>query len=108
MTATPAAAITAPAIAPTATPRTAPSRRRPSAEPPRRRARAPTSETATRAAPATTNCQLPPGSTALEPTSGWRRLPQRMRNAANSQIFTGPQRGVLVDGESGDDGGEKG
>src|SRR5438552_18069633 len=40
-----------------------------------------------RTAPARTNSQLPPGSTALEPMSGWRRLPHRTRKAAKTQIF---------------------
>src|SRR5438093_7366580 len=104
ITATARAAITPPAAAPIAAPRREPARRRPIDAASSRRSRAAASDKMRRAAPATTNCQLPPGSSAVGPMSGWRRMLQRMRKGANSEIFTRREREVLVDGEYGDDG----
>src|SRR6266480_103869 len=99
-TTTTTSAIAPAANAPIATPRTAPARRRPSpsgSSPSHREARR---ELPIKAAPARTNCQLPPGSTALEPMSGWRRLPQRtsrMNLPVHDAPVEGLRRGSLLE-----------
>src|SRR5256885_3753113 len=86
-TTTTTSAIAPAANAPMRAPRNAPARRRPSPSGSSPSHRAARRELPIRAAPARTNCQLPPGSTALEPMSGWRRLPQRTSRIAKSQIL---------------------
>src|SRR5712691_664586 len=97
-------AIAPAASAPIAAPRTAPALRNPSAAASSPIQRPAATDTATRAAPARTNCQLPPGSTAVPPISGWRRLPQKTRKAAKSQSFKSPPRGELAEGQPSDEG----
>src|SRR5438309_1238392 len=107
-TRTSTAAITPATDAPIKTARNAPARRTPRAAASSPIARAATTETPTRAAPARTKCQLPPGSTAVLPRNGWRRLPQRTRRTAKSQTFKSPPRGELADREPRDKGRQQG
>src|SRR5205823_5451619 len=93
ITATAAAAMNAPPNAPMRTPRNAPARRMPSAAALSPLTLAATRETAISAAPASTNCQLPPGRIAVLPTIGWRRLPQTTRTMPKTQILIGAGAG---------------
>src|SRR5437879_1183285 len=90
--ATASTATAPPASTPIPIPRRTPPGVRPNAEAFKPSARAARSETATSAAPAITNCGLPPGSTAVSPIRRWRRLPQTTRTTAKSRIFIGALR----------------